>query len=249
MDLKQIALLLRPEKVSPHNLYLDPYNPRFFGRTPTFPEGANPLDPKIQEIVRSAIVKDFDADELYESILEVGFLPMDRMVGYKYDDENYIIIEGNRRLAAIKTIFMAEEKKEIIIPQNVMETINEIEILCLEPGENDKREVTWFLQGIRHISGIKDWGPYQQAQLVNSLMEKHDMKFTEAGKAIGVGPKKAGQMLRAYKGLKQMESDPDYAKNATPDLFSHFEQAYVKAPIREWLEWDEKEVNIKTRPT
>jgi hypothetical protein len=62
-----------------------------------------------------------------------------------------------------------------------------------------------------------------------------------------VGRKKAGQMLRAYKGLKQMEYDSDYGKNASPDLFSHFEQAYVKAPIREWLEWDEETAEYKNK--
>ena len=46
-------------------------------------------------------------------------------------------------------------------------------------------------------------------------------------------------MLRAYKGLKQMEADSIYGDKASPDLFSHFEQAWVKNPLRDWLSWNE----------
>ncbi len=247
MDIKEIASALKPIKVSPYNLYLDPYNPRFFGRDFKFAENVNPLDPKIQERIRKYIEDNFESKELLDSIGEVGFLPMDRMVAYNFDEDNYIVIEGNRRLAAIKTLIAMEDKKEIQIPDHVRKTIDQLEILYLELINDNKKEATWFLQGIRHISGIKDWGPYQQAQLVHSLMVEHEMSFTEAGKAIGVGKRKAAQMLRAFKGLRQMESDPVYGGKASPELFSHFEQAYVKAPLREWLEWDEESYEYKNK--
>ena len=91
------------------------------------------------------------------------------------------------------------------------------------------------------FSGIRDWGPYQQAELVDRLINEHNMSFSDAGKAVGAGKRKTGQMLRAYKGLQQMQQDDTYGDKASPDLFSHFEQAWVKAPLREWLDWNEKE--------
>ncbi|MCE5319464.1 MAG: hypothetical protein LLG04_19120, partial [Parachlamydia sp.] len=76
-----------------------------------------------------------------------------------------------------------------------------------------------------------------------------NMGFAEAGKAVGAGRRKTGQMLRAYKGLKQMEGDPIFGDKANPELFSHFEQAWVKAPIREWLSWDESSMEFKNLNT
>jgi hypothetical protein len=37
-----------------------------------------------------------------------------------------------------------------------------------------------------------------------------------------------------------MMEHEEWSQYATPDLFSHFEQAYVRAPIRDWLGWDKE---------
>jgi hypothetical protein len=249
MNIKEIASALKPIQISPYELYLDPNNPRFVGKDITIAKDANPLDPKLQERIRAFIEKTFDTNDLWDSISQVGFLTMDRMVVRKYENNKYIVIEGNRRLAAIKTLLAAEEQKEIMIPDNIKKTVTDLEVLLLDLGEEDYREATWFLQGIRHISGIKDWGPYQQAELVHILMQEQNLSFTDAGKAVGAGRKKTGQMLRAYKGLKQMEVDSIYGEKASPELFSHFEQAWAKTSLRNWLDWDENILEYKNKNT
>lgn len=240
MDITHIASSLKPLQVPLEALYLDLENPRFVGNKKfVIAANADPLDAKIQEKVRKGIYAEFGINDIMDSIEQVGFLQMDRMVVRKYLENKYIVIEGNRRLAALKTLKDAEEKKEINLQEHILNSITEIEVLLLDLPDDNYREATWFLQGIRHISGIKDWGPYQQAELVNTLMNEQNMNFEKAGKAVGAGRKKAGQMLRAYKGLKQMEQDPIYGDKSTPELFSHFEQAWVKNPVRVWLDWNE----------
>lgn len=240
MDITHIASSLKPLSVPLESLYLDIENPRFVGNKKfVIAPNADPLDMKLQEKIRKAIYEEFGINDLMDSIEQVGFLQMDRMVVRKHLEDKYIVVEGNRRLASLKTLKAAEEKKEIILQEHIRNSIQTIEVLLLDLPDDSYKEATWFLQGIRHISGIKDWGPYQQAELVNTLMNEQNMNFEKAGKAVGAGRKKAGQMLRAYKGLKQMEKDPIYGDKASPELFSHFEQAWVKNPIRIWLDWDE----------
>lgn len=246
MDITHIATALKPLCVPLESLYLDIENPRFVGNKKfVIAPNADPLDMKLQEKIRKGIYEQFGINDLMDSIEQVGFLQMDRMVVRKHLEDKYIVVEGNRRLASLKTLKAAEEKKEINLQEHIRNSIQTIEVLLLDLPDDHYKEATWFLQGIRHISGIKDWGPYQQAELVNTLMNEQNMNFEKAGKAVGAGRKKAGQMLRAYKGLKQMEKDPIYGDKASPELFSHFEQAWVKNPIRMWLDWNEEDVCYK----
>lgn len=243
MDISKIAASLKPLEVSLDDLYLDIHNPRFIGKDFKVAKSADPLDMKAQERVRKFLVDSFGVDDIIDSIQEVGFLKMDRMVIRPYNDK-FIVIEGNRRLSALKTLRGLEDKREVVLPDHVKATIDKIEVLQLDAANGDYQNATWFLQGVRHISGIRDWGAYQQARLVELLMTEYGMSFTDAGKAVGAGRRRAAQMLRGYKGLKQMETDPTFGGKANPDLFSHFEQAWVKAPLRDWLGWDENEMRF-----
>lgn len=247
MDLFSIGKSLTQTNVTSDQLLLDIKNPRFVGEDITISKKASPTDPIIQERIRKFIIRKFNGQDLVESISQVGFLKMDRMVVTKYGENQFIVIEGNRRTAAIKTALKAHEEKEYILPDGILDSLNNIEVLLLDCDKEDITYATWFLQGVRHISGIKNWGPYQQAELVNTLMQQENMNFTEAGKAIGAGRKRAAQMYRAYRGLKQMEKDDEFSEYAHADLFSHFEQAYIKHPVRDWLDWDEGELRYRNK--
>ena len=55
----------------------------------------------------------FDVKTLYDSIVEVGFLPIDRMIVKKIEKtDNYVVLEGNRRLTAIKWILLDHYRGE-----------------------------------------------------------------------------------------------------------------------------------------
>ena len=78
-------------------------------------------------------------------------LKMDRIVVRKFSDDAYIVIEGNRRLAAIKSLMAAEERREITLLDHIKDTLETIEVLLLDSENDDYEAATWFLQGIRHI--------------------------------------------------------------------------------------------------
>lgn len=231
---------LTRKHLEPVKLFLDLKNPRLFGENDyAYHQTDTPAgDPRAQEYTRQYIVKKHNIQPLVDSIKEIGFLKMDRMVVREFEPEKYVVIEGNRRLTAIKTILGDYKRRIIELQDHVAKSLQKIEVLVVE-GNDDSNTDTWLIQGLRHITGVRDWGPYQQANLVLTLVKKEGCTFKEAGKIIGISPNRASSMLRGLLGLQQMMVDEDYGKEATPDFFSHFEQAYLKIPVRELLQWDE----------
>jgi len=244
--LQAIGASLRPIEVSPEQLALDPKNPRLSGKPS--PNGCvDVLDPRLQETLRRTMIERFDGQQLVESMERVGFLSVDRLVVRSVQSGTYLVIEGNRRLAAIRTVLGREQRRLITLSDEVRESLQRLEVLQLECAESAGDEATWLLQGARHVSGVKAWGPYQQAALLSQLVERFGVNFSDAGKAVGVGPRRAGHMLRAYRGLLQMSEDGEFSEYAKPDVYSHFEQAWIKKEVRAWLEWDDKVGVYKNR--
>ncbi len=241
MDTKSIISneLLERVTVGHDCLLLDNRNPRFYGEelNKDFINGLEVSDPRLQEYLRQTIFNKYNVQDLVSSIVEVGFLRLDPIIVVPEGDL-YRVVEGNRRLSAIKTIHGDIKRKTISVSSDVYESISEIEVVNLKEGYDES--LVWMLQGIRHVSGIRDWGPFQQAELIKALYNSRGMTYKQIGSIIGLSPARVSTILKAYCGVTQMMESEDWSQYATPDLFSHFEQAYVRAPIRDWLGWDKE---------
>ncbi|MCL1939374.1 MAG: ParB/Srx family N-terminal domain-containing protein [Desulfovibrionaceae bacterium] len=244
MDFLKVGTQLVPRQLAPSNLYLDPNNPRLKGEKDyQVSPDADPTSAKTQEQILNYLVKNkrYDIDDLVNSIAKVGFLRMDRIVVTEVKKDCYVVLEGNRRVAAIKYLMKEIEEQKRTIQKEISKSFESIDVLVLDgKGLNkvDIQKITWFLQGVRHISGIKRWGPYQQAELIKQFTDS-GLNFTEAGEAVGLSRVKAGRMLRAYTALNLMRENDQFAEHATPDKFSHFEQIFAQPAIRHWLGWNE----------
>lgn len=220
------------------NIYLDIHNPRFQGEAEIpLPSAGDVFCPKNQEILRQHILRRYGANEIVDSIISVGFVPVDTIVVKSVGDNIYIVIEGNRRIAAIKTILGNNARKMIDIDTSLFNALQEIEVIAYD---NDEISSTgqWVIQGIRHVSGVRSWGPYQQSLLIENL-HNSGMNYREIANTIGIHYNKVSSMLKAYKLLQQMRNDSMFGGLASVNYFSHLEQAYLKIPVRDWLEYDE----------
>ena len=153
------------------------------------------------------------------------------------------MLEGNRRVSAIKTCIQRYEKGEIDSIEFDEEYIEKlikslVQLKVLEYVGKDE-DISWMLQGIRHISGIKDWSPTQRAKLILDQIEIKNKSFTEVGKQFGLSAKAVGSLYRGYKGLQQMENHPELGYKAQNDFFSLFEQAYKNKDVRVWMKWND----------
>lgn len=57
---------------------------------------------------------------------------------------------------------------------------------------------------------------------------------------MGLSASRVSTLLKAYYGLRQMFEHREFAQRADAAFFSHFEYAYLKQTVREWLGWDDK---------
>jgi hypothetical protein len=111
----------------------------------------------------------------------------------------------------------------------------------IEEPELAKREhLARVLQGVRHVAGIRPWGPYQQAQVV-AMMIDDGKDQTEICEVLGLPKKRINILRRCFFALEQMRNDDDYGDKAKPALFSAFDEVF-KLPVlrKDWLEWDDE---------
>ena len=241
------------------NLYLDPNNPRFWSEhTRRHVPDSRIKEPKIQSRVEDQISR-HGIEELHFSILRNGFLPLDRIVVRPIagDRKKYVVVEGNRRLAALRLLrqridedTIVEDKAPPEYLDELIEQTNNLNVLIFEGTDSD--DISWILQGIRHIGGIRNWEPAQRAKLVADQIDEQSAGFTETGQKFGLSSRAVGRLYRAYKALEQMRGDDEFGKAARNDYFSLFEEAYRNRTVRHWLDWSEDKVrfdnasNLKT---
>ena len=230
---------LNSDSINIDKLFLDPNNPRFLDfedEIGTVPDNRIPEE-GVQEHAFDKISK-FDTRQLKDSIAEVGFLPMDRMVVRPIGNGNHVIVEGNRRLAAIKSL-LKDHQAGRKLPQQLIEQLQEIGVWVLDTDAGLATRNQLLLAGLRHISGVKSWGPYQQAMALRELAEQMAGDVTAAGKALGIGRTTARRSLQALKVLEDLRDDEEYGDFAKPSMFSYFEEVMKSPALRDgFLGWN-----------
>ncbi len=131
--------------VSPDKLILDPNNYRFHDlpgyravaqRTRYAEEGVQAKALSYLEDTES-----FDLETLKDSIRSNGFVPLDQIVVEKLSGDGvetlYLVIEGNRRAAAVKKL-IADHKAGGEIPESTLETLNTLPVLRIEGTDQER---------------------------------------------------------------------------------------------------------------
>ena len=120
--------------------------------------------------------------DLLESFKGNGYLKIDNVIVRQIEGKNaYLVVEGNRRVATLK----------------VLEGLYEdgLDIGRLNPGIFQKMDVVLYhvddreyeiLMGLRHVSGIKEWGDYEQSELISNLARKHKMSPKDISESLGL---------------------------------------------------------------
>jgi hypothetical protein len=176
--------------------------------------------------------------ELKNSILTNGFLPVERLAVRKYDARPnlYLVLEGNRRLAALKWI-AEDHAAGVDVPQQVLEAMTAIPTVLVS-GEDDESAYL-SIMGVRHVGGIREWGGYQRAKLVTQLRDTYSLDGGEIGSRLGMSTQEVNRRYRAFKSLAQMQEDEEYGHRAKPAMYALFHEAVAVPPVRTWLGWNE----------
>lgn len=228
------------------DLYLDPNNPRFSDlqdRVQPVPS-ERAVEDGVQAKALSRILDErFGVEELRNSISSIGFLKVDRLVVTPLPlAGKYVVREGNRRLGALKSLIADFKNGEVELSTDVRESFQKIPVVVIDEPDPVKREhLARILQGVRHVAGIRDWGPYQQADVV-AMMLDDGRDQGEICEVLGLSKRRVNILRRCFYALKQMRDDDDYGDKAKPILFSYFEEVLKLPQLREqWLEWDDEQ--------
>lgn len=240
---------LEQKTIPINDIFLDPNNPRFWSEQTQ--KAADVPDTKVPEDTHQSRTKariaNHGLEELKNSILRNGFLPLDRIVVRKLAGlpDKYVVIEGNRRLAALKMLreqigegAIAETKLDEDYLKALKSATDNIDVLVYVGSETD---IAWILQGIRHIGGIRNWMAAQQGKLVADQIDKQGFSLSEAGQRFGLSAQAVGRRYRSYKALQQMREDEEFASKAKNDYYSLFEEAIRDKHVKTWLGWSDED--------
>lgn len=192
------------------NLFLDPQNPRL---------GRHNIEKGLAQDEILDVMKDWTLEELAVSFLESGFWPQeavivvrDKVPGEK--GQALVVVEGNRRLAALKMIAKARAKEKGISDRwaEVIRGYKAADFARLEHIpyilKESREEVRAYI-GYRHVTGIKEWNPAEKAEYIAHLIEHERLTYEQVRKRIGSKMPAVRQNYISYRLLLQMESKSD----------------------------------------
>jgi DNA-binding Lrp family transcriptional regulator len=92
--------------------------------------------------------------------------------------------------------------------------------------------------GIRHITGPREWGAYQQAELIQQLHNEEAQEFSSIADHLGLSTVEVSRRYRAMNALKAMENDELYAEKAEPEYYRLFHELVSLPEVRTRFGWD-----------
>ncbi|WP_158151257.1 AAA family ATPase [Pantoea ananatis] len=247
MSIEEIKDLPRNSRLSRNlkNLYLDPNNYRFVDNQNHKPiDEENLLDPQIQKRSRIFIEgrNQENIRDLIASFKANGFLDVDIIQVRELGDNRYLVLEGNRRVTALKALQEAHENGFDIgkLDPSIFRSVP------FEIHSKEESEKHLIVMGLKHISGNKKWSTYNQSKLLYDYLKPYEAlardeyanKENELVNSLGITKHRLRSMLRVYN-LIQEYKHSDYSEQFSPEMVGIFEEIMKKPVIKNWLGWND----------
>ena len=110
-------------------------------------------------------------DELAMSIGARGYFPHEPIF-VEEDGDRLVVIEGNRRLAAVMLLLDPEARKRLKITDLPSITPAAAKELRMLPVVRTTRKDLWQYLGFKHVNGPAKWGSYAKAQYIADVRQK-----------------------------------------------------------------------------
>lgn len=224
-------------------LMLDPNNYRFIDNKDYVAVAEeNVSDKRIQERTLNLLLgkNEDNISDLIISFKANGILKLDPIQVKELSDGNYLVIEGNRRTAALKYLYDQYKRSNDVGKLNESD-FKSIELVLIS-GESPVQHL--ITMGLHHISGKKKWSPVNQAQLIQDLKIKHHLSEEEICNSLAINKHNLRRSLRILS-LIERYKESDYGDQFETNMFSVFEEVIKNVKMKTWLEWNDAEM----RPT
>lgn len=235
-DLKQLGANTR--KVSLRNLFLDPNNYRLIHEPDQLDVSDDQVKDKdiINRTYRLIVgEKNQNIQDLVESFKSNGYLPVDQIQVRELLSGGYVVVEGNRRIAALKFLFNEYEQKSIDLGKLDVTIFSRVPVVLYE-NSDEAHHLT--LMALKHISGNRKWAEWNQAKLLEALVKKHNISEDDVCKRIAITKTELRRSIRALAFANQYQ-ESDYGDQFSEVMFPMFREAARNTVLKEWLGWDD----------
>lgn len=198
------------QKVKLADLEFDQNNPRFGSEVGKVTNQTEILD---------LIVNEYGIDDVLSSLAVNGYFTAEPIIVRENAVGKYIVVEGNRRLAAC--LILANDSRAI----NQKSKRNSIEkslkhqpdqdIPAIVYGNNeDEKEIISYL-GVRHIAAAQPWDSFAKAAWVAKVIDENNLTLAEVTTMIGERTGTISRMLEGYYFVTQLidtaKFNPDHS--------------------------------------
>jgi hypothetical protein len=153
-------------------------------------------DDEILEILWDAM----DVPELVQSISASGYFRHEPIIVAR-ESNKYVVIEGNRRLAAVRVLLAPglAKKNGWDVPKLAAEALEKLKSL---PAIISNRKDSWRYLGFKHVNGPAKWSSYAKACYIAEVHRDYNVSLAEIANQIG---DRHNTVQRLYRGLMVLE--------------------------------------------
>lgn len=181
-----------------------------------------------------------DLQELLSSMAENGYLDIEPLI-VTLEKGKYVVLEGNRRLAALKLLRdpALAEKCRITLPgirpEHQASLNSEIKVYCVE----SRKDARAFI-GFKHINGPHKWDSYAKGKYATLWYREgvsSGMTVEEIARRIGDSHDTVSKMIRAYTVLEQAQKNELYSLDDRTTVNFPFSHLYTALSRTEYCEY------------
>ena len=213
--------------VKVEKLLFDPGNPRFGKRSAplTLPEIEKQQD-SIQKVLEG---HPHYALRLIESFKKNAFIRYEPLV-VRQVGKKYVVIEGNRRLAAVRHIIKNSESS---FSQDLIKKLQKIPVLVFHQQEDQShiQDMRVYL-GVRHLFGFKDWPAESKAIFLDEQIHSAD-DLERTVDELGIQKRAVRRYLIPYRVTKKAKQ---HLKGISDQEFWIFGEVLTRSAIPDYIE-------------
>lgn len=207
------------ERANIDDLRFDGFNPRLaeFGVD----------DETTQSDLLKKLWKEMAVKEVAASIAFNGYFEHEPLFVDSSKDGKFIVIEGNRRLAAVK----------LLLDRSLREKIRATDLPTISPDAAKKlqtlpvimttRKEAWRYLGFKHVNGPATWGSYAKAQYIAHVHNEYGIPLEQIAEQIGDYNWLVQRMYRGLMIVEQAERAKVFDRSNIGKSKFHFNYIYT----------------------
>lgn len=219
------------------SLYLDPNNYRFIDHNDYASVPDDQLaDDEVQRRTRRLILGSNEerVSDLVASFKQNGWLDVEPIHVRKIGDRQFLVVEGNRRVATLKHLQSRWQDSTEQLGKLGSLIFDKVPCILYEERDDFHHLV---VMGLHHISGKARWPAVNQARLMRRLRDEFNKTSDEICASLGVSKREFNLSIRTL-ALADTYVESDYGDQFATEMFNLFREVLKAPSLRNWLNWD-----------